>query len=272
MTTDKVRWYSKIFHNVSRRGSNNRWSTYLDEFHARNPGITEDVLSRSHYGRLNPYQWLLAPVPKRGPVLDLACGSSPLFHVRKWQDWVGVDRSWAELERANQRGVAPLISGNATALPFPDESFEAVVCSMAIMLLQPLGDVLAEIRRVLRPGGTAAFMLPGSMPLTASDLFFYSRLMVTLRQTHLAYPNDWHLAHFSKVFRIGGFEMVSDIRARFEYQLVDDAAAQRFVDSLYLPAVASSRMVHAHRRAQRRVGRAIGIPLRRIVVCKAPVQ
>lgn len=56
--------------------------------------------------------------------------------------------------------------------------------------LQPLGALFSEVRRVLRPGGTAAFMFPGSWPLGARDLWRYGRLMLVMRRAHLAYPND----------------------------------------------------------------------------------
>jgi len=246
------------------------WAEYLEAFHARNPGITEDVLLRSTNGGLNPYQWLAQSLPARGRVLDLACGSAPIFEVREWEEWVGLDRSDAELAKAGERGAAPLIKGDATSLPFPSASFQAVVCSMAIMLLQPLDIVLSEIHRVLVPGGTAAFMLPGSRPLTAGDLLFYGRLMVSLRQSHLAYPNDRRLARMGHVFRASGFELASDERVGFSYTFDDNTSARRFVDSLYLPSATASRVNRAYACAERRIGGDVGVPLRRVIVRSAP--
>jgi ubiquinone/menaquinone biosynthesis C-methylase UbiE len=44
---------------------------------------------------------------------------------------------------------------DAKALPFPNETFDAVACSMALMLVWAAETVLAEVLRVLVPGGRA---------------------------------------------------------------------------------------------------------------------
>ena len=245
---------------------NSRWRHYLNDFHEAHPGITEEVLGRATFDDCTPYEWLAQPIANVGPTLDLACGSAPLWPVRDWRDWVGIDRSWAELERASERGARALVDGDATSLPFRSGSFQSVVCSMAIMLLQPLDAVLDEIYRVLQPGGTAVFTLPGSLPLTTRDLLFYARLMWALRRTHLGYPNDVPLVQLTRVLRARGFARASDERVRFGYHFADVTDARRFVDSLYLPAVSAARKEPAYRLARRYVGSEIGVPLRRVVV------
>jgi hypothetical protein len=52
------------------------WPSYLNDFHAADPGVTEAVLSRAVSGDRTPYRWLCRAVsagPKR--VLDVACGN-----------------------------------------------------------------------------------------------------------------------------------------------------------------------------------------------------
>jgi ubiquinone/menaquinone biosynthesis C-methylase UbiE len=46
-----------------------------------------------------------------------------------------------------------LVEGRAEALPFPDESFDAVVSTFVLCSVDDPDRALAEIRRVLRPGG-----------------------------------------------------------------------------------------------------------------------
>jgi ubiquinone/menaquinone biosynthesis C-methylase UbiE len=46
-----------------------------------------------------------------------------------------------------------VVSARAQALPFPDESFDAAVAAFVLCSVEDQGDVLAEARRVLRPGG-----------------------------------------------------------------------------------------------------------------------
>ncbi len=198
--------------------------------------------------------------------MDLACGSAPLLPGREREEWVGVDRSPSELARATKRGPSPLLCADATALPFAPGVFKAVACSMAIMLLQPLDDVLSEIRRVLPRGGTAVFILPGSWPLGPRDLLRYGRLMAAIRRSHLAYPNDRRLVRLIHLGRRAGFELVADERRRFAYPIHDKASAQQFVDSLYLPSFPKSHVAEASKVAARWVGGEIGIPLRRVIL------
>jgi SAM-dependent methyltransferase len=74
-------------------------------------------------------------------------------------DAVGLDVSASNLEQARESCAAhpPLpvefVYGPAEALPFPDESFDAVVCECAVSTFQDQPRVVAELARVLKPGG-----------------------------------------------------------------------------------------------------------------------
>jgi SAM-dependent methyltransferase len=214
------------------------WSTYLQAFHATRPGITEDVLATATAtatdGRVDPYSWLVEGLPRRGRVLDLACGSGPMTRLIGADRWVGFDRSPEELARA-AAGVGRLVRGDAKRLPFPNASFSAVVCSMALMILQPVEQVLLEVRRMLDHGGTAVFMVPGSRPLTLHDLYRYGRLMVAVRQTHLAYPNDRLLRRLDTLLDTSDLVRISDERIRFTCRL-EDIEASSAICRLALPA------------------------------------
>jgi SAM-dependent methyltransferase len=99
-------------------------------------------------------------------ILDLGCGKGR-FAARLTElgaDVVGVDLSAAMLAKAT--GLARA-RASARRLPFADGSFDAVV---AIEVLEHVGDVnpvLAEIRRVLRPGGTLAILDKNASALDA---------------------------------------------------------------------------------------------------------
>lgn len=86
-------------------------------------------------------------------MLDLACGSAPTGDVLPAAQYVGRDLSCAELRLAAARGLS-VAQADAARLPVADAGVDAVVCSMALQLL-PLQPALAEVRRVLRPGGTS---------------------------------------------------------------------------------------------------------------------
>lgn len=62
-------------------------------------------------------------------------------------------REASELERS-----VTVVEGDAERLPFPDESFDAVFCSLVLCTIHDVPRALAEVKRVLRPGGRFAFV------------------------------------------------------------------------------------------------------------------
>lgn len=75
---------------------------------------------------------------------------------------VGIDLSERELARARTRpelADADLRLGRAQRLPFAEDSFDAVVSHMALMLVSEVDQVVAEAARVLRPGGRFAVVV-----------------------------------------------------------------------------------------------------------------
>ena len=100
-------------------------------------------------------------VPPGGAVLDLACGSGLVAralpaHVGRV---VGLD-SWDEMARL-ARGLSSgpeWVVGDFQRLPFRAGSFDAVLCQQGIQFADDLAALLAEARRVLRPGAAAAFL------------------------------------------------------------------------------------------------------------------
>ncbi len=248
-----------------------QWTDYLDDFHRERPGITEDILAhaRGSDSEDGPYQWLLEPLDGAVPVLDVACGSAPLCSWSAPHGWIGIDRSAGELKRAAASGAGPLVRGDAAKLPFATGQFRAVVCSMAIMLLQPFEAAVMELARVLAPGGVGVLLLPGRRPLTVSDLARYARLMVLLRRTHLAYPNDRDTVRLPAVFARAGLEVTSDERRRFAVRFDSRESVDLFVNSLYLPGVPAERVTAAVASLQGWKDSELGVPLRRIGFCRA---
>lgn len=67
-------------------------------------------------------------------------------------------------------GPAPAFTAaDMTALPFADAAFDGVTCRFGIMFVPAVDSALREVRRVLRPGGKAAFMVWG--PRAGNGLF-----------------------------------------------------------------------------------------------------
>jgi SAM-dependent methyltransferase len=68
----------------------------------------------------------------------------------------GIDKSAGMLEQARRRLGADAdlhVAELGSPLPFPDDKFEDVTASLVLHCLQDWGPALAELRRVLKPGG-----------------------------------------------------------------------------------------------------------------------
>lgn len=97
------------------------------------------------------------------PILDLCCGfgefARPFFNGVRHA--VGLDISRRDLRLAARKPVhAALTCADARALPFPDASFGTVLSVCALEHIPDPGRVLAEVRRILKPGGTILFTVP----------------------------------------------------------------------------------------------------------------
>ena len=251
---------------VARASGPASWSEYLAAFHRDRTGITEAVLEHCHGDATGdtPYQWLIAALDDAASVLDLACGNGPLAHLVPGS-WTGVDLSIAELRAATQRGAAPIAQAQAAHLPFASASFDAVVCSMALMLTEPLDATLNEIARVLRRDGRLVALVPTTRPLAWRDRWRYTRLLLALRRRRFEYPNDAALRHLPDLLTRAGFAPHDDQRQRFQLAITDRDTAHRFVASLYLPGMTARRFAATDREAERWIDTALGIPLRRVI-------
>ena len=91
-------------------------------------------------------------------ILDAGCGAGPLTALLRDRGarMTGLDGSPAMIDLARQRlgGDVPLhVHDLAQPLPFAADSFDDVVSSLVLHYLEDWDAPLAEIRRVLRPGG-----------------------------------------------------------------------------------------------------------------------
>lgn len=101
----------------------------------------------------------VATVAARSParVLDLATGSGDLLLAleRKMPGCfvVGADFCEPMLSVARQKTARQLVVADGLALPFPEASFDAVTVAFGLRNMADWGAAIAEMRRVLRPGG-----------------------------------------------------------------------------------------------------------------------
>lgn len=176
---------------------------------------------------------------------------------------MGLDLSRAELVAARDKGV-PVAQADASRTPLLDRSADAVVMSMALMLV-PLAGTLAEVRRVLRPGGIFVATTPHNRPMPPLDWLRYARLCLALRHPGLSYPNDGALSQAEGVFREAGLSLIKDEERRFACHVADDDVADQLLASLYLPDVAEDRLSAGRRVVRRWTGTTVTTPIRRLV-------
>jgi demethylmenaquinone methyltransferase/2-methoxy-6-polyprenyl-1,4-benzoquinol methylase len=94
-------------------------------------------------------------------VLDACCGTGDLALAcaRAGGDVTGLDFSERMLERARRKAPElEWVQGDLLALPFPDATFDAATIGFGIRNVPELERGLAELRRVLRPGGRLAVL------------------------------------------------------------------------------------------------------------------
>jgi SAM-dependent methyltransferase len=120
------------------------WADSYD--HPGNPIVAlEEPAVRARLGEVPP-----------GRTLDAACGTGrhARWLVERGHDVVGFDASPEMLARARRRAPgAEFVPGYLVAVPADDATFDAAICGLAIAHLPSLVAPVAELARVLRPGG-----------------------------------------------------------------------------------------------------------------------
>jgi SAM-dependent methyltransferase len=89
-------------------------------------------------------------------LLDAGSGTGAnLTFLRRYGVTFGLEFFWRGIELAHLRGLAPLIQGSVTHLPFPDASIDVVLSFDVLYCLEARDEHAAihEMMRVLRPGG-----------------------------------------------------------------------------------------------------------------------
>ncbi|MFP4649186.1 MAG: class I SAM-dependent methyltransferase, partial [Halorhodospira sp.] len=95
--------------------------------------------------------------PPPGRWLDLGCGAGTYTRYlhERGREVVGLDYSQPSLQKAQQRSPPsiPWVAGEGQSLPFGDDQFDGVLCLGVLQALPEARTALAEMARVVRPGG-----------------------------------------------------------------------------------------------------------------------
>ena len=159
--------------------SNSALRDHLDAVHDNNAGFTEAFAwnCRDANGK-NSYELLADIVDQKyhSHVLDLGCGSGVLLDLCNQRFGAelllsGVDMNGSELNLARKRLThtnIKLHQGTAQNLGYlADSSFDVIFCHWALTLMDPVVEVLATTKRLLKEKGIFAAIIDGD-PQTAT--------------------------------------------------------------------------------------------------------
>src|SRR6266545_4401007 len=157
--------------------------------------------------------WVCAQA--RGDVLDVAIGTGlNLPHYPPGVRLTGVDLSQVMLAAAARRAAdlgltVELSAAEAEHLPFDDASFDTVVCTLSLCSVADDRAAIAEMHRVLRPGGQ--LLLLDHVAATNRFLLLLQRLWekVTLR-----FAGDYQTRHPLPLVEGAGFVVTDSRRSK----------------------------------------------------------
>ncbi len=93
-----------------------------------------------------------------GRVLEIGAGTGlNVVHYRAGADVTFTEPDPHMAARLRRRGV-DVVEAGAESLPFPDASFDTVVSTLVLCTVPDVPSSLAEVRRVLKPGGKLVFL------------------------------------------------------------------------------------------------------------------
>jgi SAM-dependent methyltransferase len=139
-----------------RRIPGGRWILgWTDPLHLARRSLYSAIEQRTHYAK--------------GRLLDLGCGEKP------YRELFGHVSHYVGLEIETGPNVD--VTGDAQVLPFADSCFDTVLCNEVLEHVPEPADVMAEVKRVLNPGGALLLTTPQTWGLhhEPHDYYRYTR-------------------------------------------------------------------------------------------------
>ena len=185
----------------------------------------------------------------------------------------GTFGAMVEAGQLDEQRYVGVLQGDATRLPFADNSFDRVITSEVLEHIQQDVDALAEFVRVLKPGGTFAATVPTWFPekinWMLSDEYYapksvgghvriYSatELKAKLRTAGLSVIGSHHAHALHSPYwwlkcavgpRRDDHPLVSRYRQLLEWEIVEQPASMNFIERALSPVLGKSFIVYARK-------------------------
>lgn len=185
-----------------------------------------DVFSPATNERLMDIVVRLSGLPKGARIADLGCGSGVFSNVLRQRGYncTGVDLSPALIRIAKEKypGIE-FIEGDVEHLPFADASFDGVLLAGVVHHFEEHSAFLAEVKRILKPGGKFVAFDPNRMN-PAMYLYrdrsspLYSSVGVTENERPVL-ANE-----IAAIFRDAGFKIGTEFHSGMKYRYIASGA------------------------------------------------
>jgi methionine biosynthesis protein MetW len=193
---------------------------------------TEGVATRPSPGLMRLFERHVSPDNR---CLDVGCGdggTSGVWLNERVAGYVGVDISESAIRMASERGLDVRLIADAAELPFPDGSFDLVVCTEVLEHLFEPQRALGEIRRVLRPGGQMIVTVPNLAHWrNRLDLAVLGRW--NPRGDHLSPVEPWRDPHV-RFFTLGALVKLTE---QSGFEVVERGGHTQFGLPYFLPGL-----------------------------------
>ncbi len=187
------------------------------EEHFFRPRFYSVLINPYFINRFSLYQAIIrfaAGTTKEATILDVGCGIKPYRHLFPTASYTGIDIAGGGHED-DAKTVDAFYDGHT--IPFPDESFDTLLCTQVLEHADDPEILAKECARVLKPGGQAFFSMPFIYPEheTPYDFrrftrFEHDRLFRKNGFTHVAIEQTTGLfGTFGQLFVVWMFESLN---------------------------------------------------------------
>ena len=151
------------------------WARFYDDPKPRTL-TAQNFVSRRRFA----IQMIEARLPKGAKILDVGCGTGHLAAelARRGYQTCGTDLSEGMIQYARTHYNPDSFQvADIEKIPYPDNTFDGILCLGVVEYLATDGPALTEIQRVLKPGGFAVITTPSSI----CPFFYMDRALIRAR-------------------------------------------------------------------------------------------